>query len=225
MAGTDDLFSAGGEAGALMRSIDWAKNPLGPVEHWSATLRTTVPIMLASRFAMRVLWGPELILLYNDGYRPILGASKHPSAMGSTERVVAERGIRALHDVATVASTAETAAHACRLVAEALAGCSEDAPFALFYLLDSDGKTARLASSIGLAEGSRGCPAVVDVGASGGTWPLDLCSPGQKIRLIANIASRFGPIHAGPYPEPISARSIHPSSSRSSRTSPGWVER
>jgi signal transduction histidine kinase len=31
---------------------------------------------------MRVLWGPEFILLYNDSYRPILGRSKHPGAMG-----------------------------------------------------------------------------------------------------------------------------------------------
>jgi signal transduction histidine kinase/ActR/RegA family two-component response regulator len=81
--GLEDLFPGRGESAALMRAIDWATTPLGPTEAWPQSLQTIVPIMLASRFAMRVLWGPEFIFLYNDAYRPILGASKHPSAMAS----------------------------------------------------------------------------------------------------------------------------------------------
>jgi signal transduction histidine kinase/CheY-like chemotaxis protein len=65
-----------------MRSLRWAETPLGPSLQWSSTLRTLVPIMLASRFAMRILWGPDLVILYNDAYRPILGDRKHPEAMG-----------------------------------------------------------------------------------------------------------------------------------------------
>ena len=38
--------------------------------------------MLESGFAMVVAWGPEFIFLYNDRYRPILGATKHPAALG-----------------------------------------------------------------------------------------------------------------------------------------------
>jgi PAS domain S-box-containing protein len=37
--------------------------------------------MLASGFPMCVRWGPELVMIYNDGYRSILG-SKHPQAFG-----------------------------------------------------------------------------------------------------------------------------------------------
>ena len=66
-----------------MRALDWSENPLGPVRQWPNSLKTLVSAMLASRFAMRILWGPEFIFLYNDGYRPVLGASKHPWAMGS----------------------------------------------------------------------------------------------------------------------------------------------
>lgn len=80
---SDDCLRGGGEAGALMRSIDWSSTPLGPVELWPPSLRTIVAVMLSSRFAMRVLWGPEFIVLYNDAYRPILGKTKHPAAMGS----------------------------------------------------------------------------------------------------------------------------------------------
>jgi PAS domain S-box-containing protein len=37
--------------------------------------------MLTSKFPMFVAWGPQLNFLYNDSYRPILGA-KHPQALG-----------------------------------------------------------------------------------------------------------------------------------------------
>ena len=78
----EDLFEGSGESAALMRSIDWASTPLGPVEGWPQSMRAMIPSMLASSFAMRIVWGPQYIMLYNDGYRPVLGASKHPRAMG-----------------------------------------------------------------------------------------------------------------------------------------------
>ncbi len=78
-----DLFEGGGQSGALMRSIDWAKTPLGPPDRWPQSLRATIPVLLASRFAMRVVWGPQFVMLYNDAYTPVLGKDKHPRAMGA----------------------------------------------------------------------------------------------------------------------------------------------
>jgi signal transduction histidine kinase len=68
--------------GALMRSIDWAKTPVGAVETWPQSLRTAVSMLLESRFPMYLAWGPSFVQFYNDGYRPILGSTKHPAAMG-----------------------------------------------------------------------------------------------------------------------------------------------
>lgn len=66
---------------------DWASTSLGERDGWSTVLRTTVDLMLASLHPMCVLWGPQRILLYNDGYAPILGA-RHPNALGKpTEEV------------------------------------------------------------------------------------------------------------------------------------------
>ena len=79
---TIDVLIGGGEMGALMRSLDWATTPIGPVEHWPQSLRTAVSICLDSRFPILIWWGPELVMLYNDAYRPMLGATKHPTAMG-----------------------------------------------------------------------------------------------------------------------------------------------
>ncbi len=82
----DEVLRGGGEMGALMRSIDWAATPLGPVHTWPQSLRTALSILLETGFPMYIAWGPEFIQFYNDGYRPILGSTKHPAAMGASTR-------------------------------------------------------------------------------------------------------------------------------------------
>src|SRR5688500_2618815 len=81
----DGLFAGPGEMRVLCRSLDWAQTPLGPVEDWPRALRTTVDILLACRNPMFLWWGPELVQLYNDAYRPSLG-DRHPRALGAKGR-------------------------------------------------------------------------------------------------------------------------------------------
>ncbi|SEM75674.1 Signal transduction histidine kinase [Stigmatella aurantiaca] len=78
----EDVFAEGGEMGALMRSFDWAKTELGPVESWPLSLRTMVGVVLSNRFPMAIRWGERLLQFYNDAYRPILG-DKHPASLGA----------------------------------------------------------------------------------------------------------------------------------------------
>lgn len=73
------IFSGGGEMGEVMRSYDWSQSPLGSVENWPQSLKTAVRITLTSRQPMFVWWGEQLINLYNDAYKDILGG-KHPQA-------------------------------------------------------------------------------------------------------------------------------------------------
>ena len=82
----DLFFASPGEMAARTRAHDWAATPLGPVEGWSVSLRTTVSTLLASRHAMWLWWGPDLIQFYNDAYRPSLGPDRHPSALGARGR-------------------------------------------------------------------------------------------------------------------------------------------
>ncbi len=79
----ESAFVGGGELGSLMRSHNWLSTPLGPVETWPQNLRTLVDLMLGSTQHMYVLWGSQLTMLYNDGYRATLGA-KHPAALGKS---------------------------------------------------------------------------------------------------------------------------------------------
>ncbi len=83
----DRLFEGGGETGAILRAIDWAQTPLGPVETWPQSLKTIVRIMLTSRQPIWIGWGPDLIKMYNDPYKAIVGG-KHPTALGQPASVV-----------------------------------------------------------------------------------------------------------------------------------------
>ncbi len=73
--------------GERIREFDWSKTPLGPIDRWPQSLRTVVNILLSSRYAMWMAWGPDLTMLYNDAYRPTLGI-KHPRALGMGARDV-----------------------------------------------------------------------------------------------------------------------------------------
>ncbi|MDB4877257.1 MAG: cph1A [Gemmatimonadetes bacterium] len=79
------LFVGPGEMKGRCRTFDWAASALGPVEGWPQSLRTIVTTILDSAFPNIVLWGPELIQIYNDGYREVMGA-KHPLGLGIPTR-------------------------------------------------------------------------------------------------------------------------------------------
>ncbi|MEO7457620.1 MAG: PAS domain-containing protein, partial [Gemmatimonadaceae bacterium] len=85
IAANGDNFPGGGELGALIRAKDWSRSILGPIDLWPASLRTTVSVVLYSAFPMIVLWGPELVQIYNDAYRMLMGA-KHPDGLGQPNR-------------------------------------------------------------------------------------------------------------------------------------------
>jgi len=265
-----EVLAGGGAMGALMRSLDWTATPLGPVESWPQSLRTSVSICLTSRFPMLIWWGPELVMLYNDAYRPMLGTTKHPMSMGqrgrdcwpeiwdvigpmlvgvratgeatwsddqlllldrngyveecyftfsyspirdesggvftavteTTSRVLGERRLRVLRELADRTAGAKTAADACALAAAALGGNPAAIPFALLYLLDPDGRAAHLAGMTGLAAGASITSQHVDLveGADVAEgWPLARVARTGQAALVDDVAARFGPLpaHAG----------------------------
>jgi len=77
-----DCLAGGGQTGALMRAFDWSATPVGAVDQWPQSLKTSVSTCLNSRFAILVWWGPELVMFYNEAYAQILGR-KHPAALGA----------------------------------------------------------------------------------------------------------------------------------------------
>ena len=67
---------------SLVSAFDWGTTPLGPAAQWPESLKTVVRILLTSRFAMWMGWGPELTFLYNDAYARMTLGKKHPWALG-----------------------------------------------------------------------------------------------------------------------------------------------
>ncbi len=252
----------GGEMGALIRKFDWSKTPIGPMETWSPTLRIMVNFLLANRFPLLLWWGPQYVSIYNDAYRPVLGA-KHSWALGKpvsecwneiwdilkplidtpfnggpptwnddieleinrhgfleethftiayspvpdeaaengiggvlatvteiTEKIVAERRVVILRDLAARAGDARTTQEACVIAAETMAKHAKDVPFALLYLLDADRKAARLASVAGIDRSHPLSSEIVSVGQKddGDGWHFpDSAAP----LVIDDLASRF----------------------------------
>ncbi len=69
------------EMRSLIDNFDWSATPLGPMENWSPTLKIMIPFLLRNRFPLLLWWGPQYVSIYNEAYRPVLGA-KHPWALG-----------------------------------------------------------------------------------------------------------------------------------------------
>jgi signal transduction histidine kinase len=91
----------------------------------------------------------------------------------TTEQVYGERQLRTLRVLAARAADAVTAEDACAIAAGALLENDWDVPFALFYLLDREGKRATLASSVGFdVERAATLPRHVDLSDPDGPWPL-----------------------------------------------------
>lgn len=80
------LFSGPGDVRALGRVLDWAATPLGPVQGWSQSLRSTVRTLLSSQYPMVLTWGADFTQIYNDAYSKLIG-DRHPSGFGDDIRI------------------------------------------------------------------------------------------------------------------------------------------
>jgi signal transduction histidine kinase len=254
-------LEGGGEMGKLVRSMEWAGTPLGPIEAWPQSLRTTVSLGLASNFPISLVWGPGHVQIYNDGYWPICGG-KHPHSMGqdftdcwasawpaigeafehalegrtsylenqrmfldrngyleetfftfsfspirdetggigglfhpvteTTEKMVGERRMRALRDIAARVGKAKSTEEAFTLAAQIMSELELDLPFVLFYLLDADATEARLVART---------ESFAEAIALPSSWPLSGVVRSKLTEQIDDLESRFGAFQCGPYHE------------------------
>jgi PAS domain S-box-containing protein len=261
-----DPLAGGGEMGARMRAFDWGQTPLGPVETWPQSLKTAVRIMLTSRQPIWLGWGRELIKLYNDPYKAIVGG-KHPAALGQpasvvwreiwdeiepmlhtamggvegtyveaqllimerngypeetyytfsyspipndeggaggiicantddTERVIGERQLALLRELAARTADARTFAAACAQSAEALATNLHDLPFALIVLAEPEQRRFVLAGTSGIDPNHPAAPATIAFDDDS-TWPLTAVMAANAPQLITDLGARFGALPTG----------------------------
>lgn len=261
--------------GSLIRKMDWSKTSIGPSESWSPTLRMMLRFLLANRFPLLLWWGPQYVSIYNDAYRPVLGA-KHPRALGQpvsecwseiwhilkplidtpfnggpatwnddilleinrygfieethftiayspvpdetapngiggvlatvheiSEKVIGERRAMALRDLGARVGEAKTAEEACALAAETLTKHSKDIPFALFYLIDPDGKRVHLAGASGVVQGGPASPLEIELSraAEQEVWPLTETVLTETMQVVGDLARLGEAVAPGPWPD------------------------
>ena len=264
----EQVFPGHTEMARRMRELDWSQTPLGPVEQWPQSLRTSVSICLDCAFPIVLWWGPELAILYNDEYSSYLGPTKHPSALGqpgaivwseiwdviapmlsgvmtraeatrsrdlllhidregyaeeayfsfsyspihaesgrvggvfcpvieTTEKVIGERRLRTLRDLADGCKGAETEQAACDLAAHALARDPFDVPFAMIYRINDDA-TAELCAAAGIAPGSDAAPRLVSFeNGEPGPWSLGRVARSGESALLTGLEARFPSLPMG----------------------------
>src|SRR5215831_3752226 len=84
----EEWLLGGGTMGRLIWEYDWSQTPIGPIQSWPQSLKTSVNLMLNSQHPMWIGWGPEMIFLYNDAYISVLSLAKHPKSLGLPAREV-----------------------------------------------------------------------------------------------------------------------------------------
>ncbi|MEJ8857623.1 PAS domain-containing protein [Variovorax robiniae] len=130
-ASETSFVAGGGEMGAKVRAFDWAGTPLGAISRWSGALRIAVDLVLASKIPSCLFWGREFIAIYNDAYRPLLGAK--PEALGQPLRVTWSEAWEQLQPIAEQAMAGESTFIEDYLVRVNRNGHLEDAWFTFNY--------------------------------------------------------------------------------------------
>jgi signal transduction histidine kinase/DNA-binding response OmpR family regulator len=129
-------------------------------------------------------------------------------------RVLAERRLRALGELASQAARAQEEATAWSSAGQVLAANTADVPFSCLYALDADGRTARLVSR----SHAPFAPGLLVAEDPDGAWPLFEPGSWTEPRVVSDLAQRVGS-HVGPvWPEAIEAAMILPI------TRPGLVQ-
>jgi PAS domain S-box-containing protein len=82
--GSERIYADGLMADSIRR-FPWESTTVGAISAWSETLLCAVNMILESQFPMLLLWGPEMILIYNDACIPLLWG-RHPRALGQTAK-------------------------------------------------------------------------------------------------------------------------------------------
>jgi PAS domain S-box-containing protein len=119
-----------------------------------------------------------------------------------TRRVIGERQLASLRDLAAETGQARSWREACARSAAALDKNARDLPFAMIYVAERDAVSAELAGASGIEPGHPLAPTTVDLGAAF-PWPIGEVLRSQSVRVATDLDARTGAdIPAGPWPQP-----------------------
>lgn len=81
----ENSVSKASDMAKVIAAKDWSATPVGTIDNWPIGLRSTLGIMLNSRFPMFLFWGNELTCFYNDACNKGLGINgRHSGILGKS---------------------------------------------------------------------------------------------------------------------------------------------
>ena len=116
----------------------------------------------------------------------------------TTDKVIGERRLRTLRDLAASGLGADREETVYRAAASVLKANLHDVPFSLIYRIDAEHSVAELQCSAGIVAGDEGAPRTVRlVDGDAGTWSLGDVARTGKASLMNDVATRFSHLPAG----------------------------
>lgn len=102
----------------------------------------------------------------------------------TTRKVVSERRLRLLRDLASIAGAGKSAQEECRLAAQTLERYAQSVPFAILYLLDEQSNAVRRAAAVGLLNDDSAAPLSIDLAADDAPWPVRLARETAQMQVV-----------------------------------------
>ncbi|MGH7006377.1 MAG: ATP-binding protein, partial [Alphaproteobacteria bacterium] len=118
-----------------------------------------------------------------------------------THRIVGERQMALLRELAARTADARTIAEACEAAAAALATNAHDLPFAVLYRVDAERRRAVRAGLAGILDGHEAAPPAIELDERA-IWPLKAALDGNVLVPIADLGASRGRLPTGAWGEP-----------------------
>ncbi|KYG07913.1 histidine kinase [Sorangium cellulosum] len=118
-----------------------------------------------------------------------------------TQRIIGERQLALLRDLAAQTANARTWEDACAHSARSLATDAKDIPFALIYVVDADKQRMQLAGTTGIARGHAAAPETIAL-AEGSIWPVAEVLRGHEACRVVDLPPDLRDLPTGAWPRP-----------------------
>ncbi|MFL6215489.1 MAG: ATP-binding protein [Blastocatellia bacterium] len=118
-----------------------------------------------------------------------------------TARIIGERQLALLRELAARTADARTFAVACASSAGCLQTNLADLPFAMIYLIDADDQRVVLAGTSGIERSHTAVPAAVALDGDS-PWPFAEVVNDHKMVVVSDLQARFGSLPSGAWKRP-----------------------
>lgn len=128
-----------------------------------------------------------------------------------TRKVLGDRRLSAIRELSSRSFEAKTVKGACEVTVSTLAQSPLDVPFALIYLVDEKGETARLAGETGVSGFPGLRPEVVHLSEEPGRpWQFGSSRGQNGVVVVNDLRSKAGRVPRGPWSDPPDTAAIFP---------------